>query len=140
MPEVGDHYIEAEILLLSGDKMARGHVVAWSHDVSRNMMGRAYTNPILDTRMYQVEFAGGKVVKLTANIITESMYAQFDANGNEYLLLDVLVDYHKDNKAISLTEQQTSIQGRPVTKRQLQTGKFAASGKMILPHGRSCPS
>ena len=25
------------------------------------VMGRFHTNPILDTRMYQVEFAGGKV-------------------------------------------------------------------------------
>ena len=29
--------------------------------------------------------------------------------------LDALADYCKDNKAISLTEQQASIQGRPVT-------------------------
>ena len=56
MPEVGDHYIEAEILLPRGDEMARGHVVAWSHDVNGNIMGRAHTNLILDTRTYQVEF------------------------------------------------------------------------------------
>ena len=34
MPEVGDHYIGAEILLSRGDKMARGHVVAHSCDSS----------------------------------------------------------------------------------------------------------
>ena len=55
-------------------------------------------NPIMDNRMYQVEFAGGKVTELTPNFITESIYTQCDADGNEYLLLDVLVDYHKDNK------------------------------------------
>ena len=43
------------------------------------------------------------------------MYTLCDADGNEYLLLDTLGDYCKDNKAISLTEQQSSIQGRPVT-------------------------
>ena len=43
------------------------------------------------------------------------MYAQCDADGNQYLLLDALVDYLKDNKAIPLTEQQISIWGRPVT-------------------------
>ena len=62
------------------------------------MMGRAHTNPILNTRMYQVEFAGGKVTEFTANVIAESMYAQCNADGKEYLLLDVPVDYHKDNK------------------------------------------
>ena len=78
-------------------------------------MGRAHTNPILDTRIYQFEFIGGKVTELTANVISESMYTQYDADGNEYLLLDALVDYLKDNKVIFLPEQQTSIQGRPIT-------------------------
>ena len=45
------------------------------------------------------------------------MYAQCDADGNKFLLLDSLVDYHKDNEAKSLTEQQISIQGRPVTSK-----------------------
>ena len=52
--------------------------------------------------MYQVEFTGGKVTEVTANVIA-------------YLLLEVLVDYHKDNKAISLTDQQTSMWGIQVT-------------------------
>ena len=92
MPEVSDHYIGVEILLPRGDQMARGHVVASSRDAEGNVMGRSHTNPILDTRMYQIEFAGVKVRELTANVIAESMYAQCNTEGNEYLLLDVLVD------------------------------------------------
>ena len=65
--------------------------------------------------MYQVEFAEGKVTELTTNIIAESTYAQCDAIGNEYLLLDALVDYHKDNKAISITDRQITVQVRLVT-------------------------
>ena len=64
--------------------MARGHVVAWSCNINGSIMGRAHTNPILDTRMYQVEFAGDEVTELTTNVIAESMYAQQDTNGNEY--------------------------------------------------------
>ena len=95
--------------------MAKGYVVAWSCNANGNVIGRAHTNTILDTRVYQGEFAGGKVTELTTNVISESMYAQGNADGNEYLLLDVLVDHRKDNKAISLRDQQTSICGRPVT-------------------------
>ena len=51
MPEVGDHYIGSQILLPSGDKMARGHVVAWSHNANGNVMGKAHTNPILGVRL-----------------------------------------------------------------------------------------
>ena len=75
MPEVGGYYIEADILLPRWNEIARCHLVAWSHNARGNIMGRAHTNPILDTRMYQVELAGGKVTELTANIIEESMYA-----------------------------------------------------------------
>ena len=76
-------------------------------------MGRSHSNPILDTRMYQVEFAGGEVTETTANVIVESMYTQCNSEGNEYLLIDVLVDYQKDNKAISLSDQQTTVWGKP---------------------------
>ena len=50
--------------------MARGHVMAHSHDASENIMGRAHTNLILNTMMYQVEFVGGKITELTANVIS----------------------------------------------------------------------
>ena len=70
--------------------------------------------PTLNTRMYQVQFAGGKVIELTANVIAESMYTQCVEDRNEYLLFDVLIDYHKDNKAIFLSDQHTTVQGRPV--------------------------
>ena len=53
-PETGDHYIGAEILLPRGNKMARGCVVAHSHDANGNMVGRAHANSILNARMYQV--------------------------------------------------------------------------------------
>ena len=82
---MGDHYKGAEILLPRGDKIARGHIVAQSHDVSRNDLGRAHMNLILNTRMYMVEFSGGKVTELTNIVIAESMYNQCDADGSEYL-------------------------------------------------------
>ena len=78
-------------------------------------MGRSHTNPILDTRTYQVQFVGGKVTELTDNVMAESMYAQCNSERNECLRLEVLVDYQKDNKAISLSDQQTTVWGRPVT-------------------------
>ena len=73
MPEVGDHYIGADMLLPRKDHMARGHVVAQSHDANENIMGRAHANPILDLRMYQLEFGVGKVTELTPNFIAQSM-------------------------------------------------------------------
>ena len=47
----------------------------------------------MGTRMYKIEFMWGKVTKITMNIIAELMYAQSKRDGNEYLVLDALVDY-----------------------------------------------
>ena len=80
-----DHFIDADILLPRVDQMARGHIVAWSHDTNGNVIDRAHANHILDTRMYKIKFVGGEVT------IAESMYAQCDADGNEYLLLALLI-------------------------------------------------
>ena len=93
MPEVGDYYIGAEILLARGDQMARGHVVVRSCDSNENVMGRSHTNQMLDTKMYHVEFAGVEIKELNTNIIAESIYTQCNSEGNEYLLFYVLVDY-----------------------------------------------
>ena len=57
----------------------------------------------------------GKVTELPTYAIAESMYDKCDADKYEYLLLDMLVDYQKDNKAISLSDQQITVWGRPVT-------------------------
>jgi hypothetical protein len=38
-------------------------------------------NPILDTRVYDVEFPDGRVDKYAANVIAESMFAQVDDEG-----------------------------------------------------------
>ena len=89
--------------------MIRGHVVAQSCDVSGNILGRDHANHVLDTTLYQVEFTGGDITELTINVIAESLYIQCDADGNEYSLLDLLVDYQQEDKVISFMDQQTNI-------------------------------
>ena len=54
--------------------------------------------------MYQVEFAHDKVMELTNNIIAEPMYAQCDTDRNEHLCIDLLIDWKKYNKVISLID------------------------------------
>ena len=43
------------------------------------------------------------------------MHAQCDSGWNEYVLLEALIGYQKDNKAISILDQQITEQGRPAT-------------------------
>ena len=114
MPEMADHILDANILLPRGNEMPWGHVVAWCHVANGNVMGRVNAKPILDTRMCQVEFSEGYVTEVTTKVVAELIDTQCYADGNEYFVLDSLIDYCKDVKEIFLTEQQTSIQGRSV--------------------------
>eukprot|EP00804_Cyclotella_cryptica_P019398 CCRYP_006588-RA/>CCRYP_006588-RA protein AED:0.13 eAED:0.13 QI:0/0/0/1/0.75/0.6/5/0/864 len=116
-PEVGDSYVNTEVMLSRGDRMARGKVVRRKRDAEGNPIGRANNNPILDTRQYEVQFADGEVTELTANAIAEAMFAQCDEDGNEYVLFDSFVDFRRDGTALSLADQKVVVKGRPSLRR-----------------------
>ncbi len=54
MPETGDNYLSAELMLPKGGVLVKGHVTAHKGDRDGNPVGRANDNPILDTRLYIV--------------------------------------------------------------------------------------
>ena len=115
-PKWGDRYVNAEILLLRGDTMARGWVVCQKHDASGNPIGRSNQNPILDMHLYEVEYPGGEMTELATNIIAESMYAQCDVNRNEYLLLEAFINHRKSGSALSAEDQKTVMKGQSLRK------------------------
>ena len=59
-------------------------------------IGTAHDNPILDTRVYEVEFPDGHRASLSANAIAENLFAQVDDEGNRRVLFDE-VDAHRTN-------------------------------------------
>jgi len=61
-------------------------------------------NPILDTRVYEVEFPDGTMNDYAANILAEALYAQVHVDGNRYLLLKEINDHKKDQSALSREE------------------------------------
>ena len=67
-------------------------MVHCKQDADGNLIGRSNQNPILDTCLYEVEFPGGEITELAANMIAEPMYAQHDVDGNEYLLLEAFIE------------------------------------------------
>ena len=75
-------------------------------DHEGNVIGRSNANPIPDTREYEVKFEDGDVTKLTANAISESMYAMFDESGDHILLFYAIVDHRKNYNAMTRAEQK----------------------------------
>jgi hypothetical protein len=46
--------------------------------------------------VYEVRFPNRRTEELAVNVIAETIYAQCDADGNQYVLLDAIMDYHKN--------------------------------------------
>ena len=82
-------------MLPSGSGKARGHVTNQVQDNGGNSMEHANPNPILESRQYVVEFEDSNDSELTANDIAQSVYAQYDPDGNQYLMLDSIVDLRR---------------------------------------------
>jgi hypothetical protein len=55
-PEAGDNYVNASLMLPRGNSLARGTVIGRKRDSRGDPIGNANTNPIMDSRVYCVEF------------------------------------------------------------------------------------
>ncbi len=55
---------------------------------------------------------------MAANVIAEAVYAQCDADGNQYILLDAIMYYHKDPSMVVARDDQVMIvDGKKIVKR-----------------------
>ncbi len=106
MPETGDNYLSAELMLPKGGVLVKGHVTERKRDQDGNPVGHANNNPILDTRSYIVEFDDCDQAELTANMIAESLYLQCDPDGNQYVLLEEIVNHQGLPTAMKLSDQK----------------------------------
>ena len=101
-PEIGDDtYINMEVALpRSNDGPTFAKVTKRLRDANGIPIGRAHDNPILDTRVYEVEYLDGHRASLSANTIAENIFSQVDEQGNRYTLLDSIMDHRSDGSEI----------------------------------------
>ena len=81
--------------------MLKAKVFAQKRDANGKPVGRAHSNPILDTHEYKVEFTDGSRDIYMANLIAENMYSQVDEEGQQYTLMSEIIDHKSDGKALS---------------------------------------
>jgi hypothetical protein len=111
-PEEADNYIGAQVTLPLGGTMRAGIVKRRARDNDGQVYGKKNDNPILDTRTYQVEFPDGEISEFAANVIAENMYAQCDPDGNQYIIMDSIVDHKTSDKAVKKCDQFITVNGR----------------------------
>jgi hypothetical protein len=105
-PKTGDNYLSAELMLPKDGVLVKGRVTAPKHDWDGNSIGNANNNPILDTRSYIIKFDDGDQTELTANIIAESLYLQCNPDGNQYVLLEEIVNHQCVPTAMKQSDQK----------------------------------
>ena len=70
-PEAMENCIGAEITVYHGDTVSQGSVRRRKRNVKVNTIGRANSNPILGTRVYEVEFEDGSMSTYSENFIAD---------------------------------------------------------------------
>ena len=98
-------YLNMELIFsISTNDKRQGCVVKHLQGLDGNLIGRAHSNPYFDTSEYEVEFADSTREKYQANLITENMYAQVDDEGNQFQILEEIIDHHKNYSDVPILE------------------------------------
>ena len=103
-PEAYDQYLMAQVQLPRGGESQHATVKARKRGPDGNPIGKRNSNPLLDTREYEVEFADGTTDSYTANQIAQNLYSQVDDAGNVYTIIDEIVDHKKDGHAVAIDD------------------------------------
>ena len=102
MLESYDEYLTAEVVLPHGGESARVKVTMHKCNAMGRPIGvKAPGQPMLDTRMYEVEFLDGSMEAVMVNLIAENLYSQMDAEGHSFSMIKEIIDQHKDGHALS---------------------------------------
>jgi hypothetical protein len=104
-----DQYVGASVQLSIGDKVNTGKVTGRKRGLDGVARGKASTNPILNTRTYNVEFKNGRSEEYTANVIAENMYAQCDEEGNQFIMLQDIVGHNTDGHAVERADMYIKV-------------------------------
>ena len=95
-----DEHIGLTLSLPYKGTLRRGTIKRRKRNESGELIGTAHENPIMDTRIYEVDFGEGDYMDYTTNLIMEKFYAQVDDDGQQFSILKGIVDAKSDESAV----------------------------------------
>jgi hypothetical protein len=101
-PEALDEYLAGQLMLPHGGEYQLARVINRKRDSEGAPMGKRHPNPILDSRLYDVEFPDGSTEVVAANLIAENLFSQVDEQGRSYQIMKDITDHRSNDKAVSL--------------------------------------
>ena len=121
-----DTYLNMEIALprdSEGPEYAK--VTKRLRDANGIPIGTANDNPMLDTRLYEVEYLDGYTTALTANTIAENLFSQVDEEGNRHVIFDAIIDHRVDGSELQQSDAIfITANGARRRKRTTKDGRF----------------
>ncbi len=117
-----DPYVGMEMAISRGaeGEMVHATVRKRVRDADGIPVGVSHTNPLLDSRKYEVEYVDGHVEELTANLIAENLLAQVDNEGRRQMMLLAIIDHRVLHDAIPKS-QGTYVNSYGVKRRKTTT-------------------
>ena len=114
-----DEYIGAQVVVPGHDNVTPvlATVKRRKRDHHGDPVGIKNDNPILDTRVYQLEFPDGRIDEYSVNVIAENLMSQVDDDGWDTGILKEVVSFRRDPEiAVSKENGSVHINGiaRPV--------------------------
>ena len=122
-PDVYGTYLNMELAIPQGDSLEPrlARVTKRLKDANGLPIGLANEYPILDTRMYEVEYLDGERTSLAAHNIAENLFAQIDDEDNRQVLMDEIIGHRSNEHAVN--QQDAFITTKRGTKRRRETTK-----------------
>ena len=123
-----DRLLNTEILVQAEEGQVSGKVTEWVFGLDGKVAGKYDDNPYLNSIMYEVELADGRIKEYGANIIAENMLTQVDSDGFSLSLMEGINDYKRDDSvAIPKTDKYiTTARG------QRRLRKTTAGWKLLV--------
>ena len=135
-PDVYDSSLNMELAIPQGESLEPRLARATKRlkDANGLPIGLANENPILDTRMYEVEYLDGERASLAANNIAENLFAQIDDESNCQVLMDEIIGHRSNEHAVK--QQDVRPRRAPEDEEKLQkVGNYSYNGRTAGPIG-----
>ena len=117
--ELNDRYLGLNVLLPQHGKLQEAKIVSRKRTSDGKMLsGHEHSNPLLDSRIYNVEFPDGGVGEFTTNTIAESLYLNLDNEGYNYGLIDGIISHRSTPEAVKKEDgyyEQSGVRRKVIT-------------------------
>ena len=123
--------MNAEILVQAEEGQVSGKVTKRVFGPDGKVAGKYNDNPYLNSIMYKVKLANGRIKEYGANIIAENMLTQVDSNGSSLSLMEGIIDYKRDD-SVAIPKMDKYITTATGTKEEIAQnhGRLEVVGKM----------